>query len=786
MDLDIRTLAFVATFSSVLMALSLGALWWVNRTEKSTVYWLAGAIMMALGFLLIGFRHLIDPFLSIVVANIAILCGYACHYAGIQTFVGKPINAKPLTALIVAVLMGFIYYTYFDKSVSARIIIISWGVAIVTAAATTSLAIQVRKRFSVPELFVAFFLFLYTVFMAGRGVFTLFEAGTVDFLKVGTVHAFAFILIMLLSITLSIGYSVMITGRLNLELKSKNTELEFQKRALDEHAIVSITNTEERLVYVNDKYCEVSGYARDDLIGQKPEILRSGYHPPEFFAEIWATLNDRETWHGEMKNRSRSGQLYWVSATIYPLLDEQGTPQSYVFLGTDITHRKELELALSQAQSIARIGSWTWDYIKSHSMWSEELYRILGIAKGEVEPGVETYGARIHPDDYDRVQHADLKAIEEQAPYDLEYRIVALNSGETRWVHERRHYERSIDGKVLRFVSTVHDITTRKEAERSLEATKTRLEKILENASDGIHILDRYGNVVEFNRSFARMLGYSVTETAGLNVADWDAVIPEDALVDTIKDLINNPATFETKHRRKDGSLYDAEISATGVAFEGNIYLYASCRDITDRKNAENEIRQRTEDLELANSTLERQAQEMVVIAEQLSQAKEVAEKLAVTDRLTGLFNRLKLDQAFTAEYERCRRYGHPLSIVIFDLDHFKSVNDTFGHQVGDTVLIAVADILRQCVRTVDIAGRWGGEEFLVISPDTDVHGAEQLAEKIRAAIEAYDFPTVGHKTASFGVAEFAEGDSIDTLTTRADSALYHAKETGRNRVTVK
>lgn len=783
MELDIRTLAIVATFSSVLMALSLAALWWVGRSERATVYWLVGAVSMALGFLLIGFRHIIDPAWSIIVANAAILSGYCLHYVGIQVFVGRPANGKSLLFLIGLVAASFVFFTYIEPNTTARIAIISWSVAIVTGAATATLIAEIRKEFSVPEAFVAFSLLLYTLFMTARGAYSLSEVTIGDFLQAGTMHAIAFILIMLLSITLSIGYSVMITGRLNKELRKKNVELDFQRRALDEHAIVSIINTERQITYVNEKFSDVSGYSREELIGQSTNLLRSGFHSAEFYEQLWDSLDGGNTWQGEFRHKSKTGQLYWSRATIHPLLDEKKELQGYVYIGTDITFRKELEFALSQAQSIANFGSWSVDIASNRMVWSDELYRIVGVDMDSFEPSASAYLECIHPDDLTAVKAAYNASTEAKTTFDAEYRLIDRKTGMIRWVHEKCIHETSASGSILRSVGTVHDITSRKGTEQSLEATSNRLQTILETASDGIHILDPKGNVLEFSNSFAQMLGYTVEEAAKLNVADWEGTIPTDSLADTIEHLIHNPATFETKHRRKDGSEYDAEISATGVQFDGQLYLYASCRDISDRKEAENELRQRTEDLELSNATLERQTQEMVQIAEELSAAKEVAEKLAVTDRLTGLFNRLKLDQAFASEYKRCLRYAHPLSVVIFDLDHFKSVNDTFGHQVGDDVLVAVAGILQECVRTVDIAGRWGGEEFLVISPDTDALGAGKLAEKIRERIEAHNFNGVGHKTASFGVAEYTEGDTIDILTSRADTALYRAKTAGRNRV---
>jgi len=160
-------------------------------------------------------------------------------------------------------------------------------------------------------------------------------------------------------------------------------------------------------------------------------------------------------------------------------------------------------------------------------------------------------------------------------------------------------------------------------------------------------------------------------------------------------------------------------------------------------------------------------------------------EKASITDSLTGLFNRRRLDEAFAHELDRTQRYARPMSLIITDVDHFKSVNDTHGHQVGDEVLQTIAGLLRQGVRAVDIVGRWGGEEFLVICPDTDLEGALALAEKLRTAIEEAPFPAIGTSTSSFGVAQYMDGESFKDTVARADTALYRAKVNGRNRVEV-
>jgi len=158
---------------------------------------------------------------------------------------------------------------------------------------------------------------------------------------------------------------------------------------------------------------------------------------------------------------------------------------------------------------------------------------------------------------------------------------------------------------------------------------------------------------------------------------------------------------------------------------------------------------------------------------------------LATTDALTGAFNRRKFNDLTLAELERVRRYGRPLSLFILDIDHFKRVNDVHGHEVGDQVLVTLAGLLRAGIRATDSLARWGGEEFVVLSPSVTADGEAALAERLRAAVAGHDHASVGTVTASFGVAEHRSGETPDELFARADRALYRAKDGGRNRVEV-
>ncbi len=165
---------------------------------------------------------------------------------------------------------------------------------------------------------------------------------------------------------------------------------------------------------------------------------------------------------------------------------------------------------------------------------------------------------------------------------------------------------------------------------------------------------------------------------------------------------------------------------------------------------------------------------------------QKITEELSVTDQLTQLYNRLKLKSVFNSEIERASRYKQTFSVIMSDIDYFKSVNDTYGHNIGDKTLIDVAKILKENSRTTDIVGRWGGEEFMIVLPQTDIKAAAEHAEILREKIEQHSFEAVGRKTSSFGVSSFIEGDTSETIVKRADDALYEAKNSGRNRVCVR
>lgn len=209
-----------------------------------------------------------------------------------------------------------------------------------------------------------------------------------------------------------------------------------------------------------------------------------------------------------------------------------------------------------------------------------------------------------------------------------------------------------------------------------------------------------------------------------------------------------------------DGKTFETEIE--DIVQEGKTYWYkiSICHELTDENNIE----------------------KYLVFFESIDENKKL-QKCATTDSLTQLPNRFKIDEILELEDKNFQRYHDSFSVILMDIDFFKKVNDVYGHNVGDTVLIEFAKILEQYTRSSDTVGRWGGEEFLAICPKTDLEGAVKLAELLRSTIEQHIFEKTTKQTASFGVAQYAKGDTLENLFARADKALYEAKENGRNQV---
>lgn len=328
-----------------------------------------------------------------------------------------------------------------------------------------------------------------------------------------------------MAIDLELNFETIINSNQNYKSENSNLLTEY-KKAVDLSNIVSKTNPKGIITYVNDKFCEISGYSRDELIGKPHNIIRHPDMPREAFKELWDTIKAKKSWSGVVTNMKKDGGQYIVDTTVIPILD--------------------------------------------------------------------------------------------------------------------------VDGDVVEYIAIRHDIT-------ELEQTKQQLRNINKAMKNKVDEL------------------YSMTNTL---------------------------------------------------------------------------------------------------------------EQKAYKDKLTGINNRENFEEIFALEIATAKQSNIPLSLVIFDVDNFKLVNDTYGHQAGDTILIDLVKLIEENIKNGDIFARWGGEEFVILTPSTDINGACNLAEHLRKLVQLHPFSYVENQmTLSFGVAQLSDDDNKKTLFEKADGALYEAKKNGRNRV---
>lgn len=329
--------------------------------------------------------------------------------------------------------------------------------------------------------------------------------------------------------------------------------------------------------------------------------------------------------------------------------------------------------------------------------------------------------------------------------------------------------------------SVRREITDRRGLEEDLRDAEEKLRLALHCSGDGVWDANLQTREIAYLGGWENMLGHDMTE-AGPDIESYLKLVhTEDApalAAELERHIGGELPRFQCEYRMrtKDGSwrwvLNRGQLWSRSP--DGKpLRMIGTHTDITSRKVAEVAMSR-------ANLKLHSQIDEIRILQTRLAEQ-------AVRDPMTGLYNRRYLDETLEREVARARREGHPLSIVMLDVDHFKKLNDTYGHQAGDEVLKALAGLLRDNTRTEDVACRYGGEEFLVLLPSMPLDKACERAERWRNQLEQKTFYFGNFSlsvTASFGVSSYPHhGKTPDDLTRAADAALYSAKHNGRNRV---
>jgi diguanylate cyclase (GGDEF)-like protein/PAS domain S-box-containing protein len=291
-----------------------------------------------------------------------------------------------------------------------------------------------------------------------------------------------------------------------------------------------------------------------------------------------------------------------------------------------------------------------------------------------------------------------------------------------------------------------------------------RLQTITDTMGEGLFLVNVEGKFVFANPEALKMLDYefeeledkTIHETVFLQLPDGTRLLPN---INPLWLAIENGETQNEKDAvftGKSGLMVPVSYSCRPINHEGSLGgAVISFRDISVLKK----------------------------YLHSLKAVNQLLEKQASTDALTGISNRLEFDKVLEMERKKAERYGFPLSLILFDIDHFKHVNDTYGHSAGDEVLKNLTRLIGDGLRETDLFARWGGEEFVILCPGNDFPTCLKFAERIRKTVEMFDFQEPKRVTASFGVSVFEKGDSSTKFINRADSALYRAKGNGRNRV---
>lgn len=380
-----------------------------------------------------------------------------------------------------------------------------------------------------------------------------------------------------------------------VELQSALDAIENQQFALDQHAIVSITDAKGNLIYANDKFCQISQYTREELLGNNHRIVNSKLHPQDFFAAMWGTISQGKVWHGDIRNRAKDGSFYWTSATIVPFLDAEKKPYQYISIRTDITQERQLKEAIEASKQLLQNimntlgeGVYTLDASGVCKFINPEAEKILGWSLADL------LGKNLHD-----VIHAK-KPNGSHTPHAGCPISNAVSKGQVFRSDQEFFQHRSgafipisivaspifDNGEIVGSVAAFQDITARLASNKALRDSENKQRMILDNAADAVFVADENERWVYVNDLALQLLHFNREELIGSSIY---ALLPEEFREISKKTFTSKLQTEkfirqEIRLLKKDGSYVPVEMNAALLP-DGSIY--GSCRDITSRKEFE-------------------------------------------------------------------------------------------------------------------------------------------------------------------------------------------------------
>ncbi|MFY0991288.1 PAS domain-containing protein [Halomonas sp. C05BenzN] len=505
--------------------------------------------------------------------------------------------------------------------------------------------------------------------------------------------------------------------------------------------------------YASEGALDILGLPHEEMEADAAKAF-DRVHPddlPTLLASIEKSRCQLTPWQLRLRFLHPQRGEIWLEGRSSPEEEEGGSVLWHGVL-LDISREVVAEKALQQsraelaeAQQLAHLGSWVWSVDTDDLRWSEEMFRIFGVTSDAFIPTFEGFMQRVHDEDRERVRAAVGEALT-GSPYEIDFRLLRPDGFE-RIVNARGTVEFSTNEQPLRMIGSVLDVTRL----RAMEAEQ-RLLAATFHSSQAIFITDSDGTIQRVNPGFTALLGYTPDQVVGQNPRVFHSSKQGPEFYRNIFDHIEEKGYWEGEiwNLHRSGKVIPLHEFITAIYDPGGRleHYIATFFDISRQKELESRL-----------------------------------EYLALYDPLTETANRRHIEPLMEHEARRASRYGNPCSLVMLDLDHFKSVNDTFGHDLGDEILRRVVATLEERLRDTDVLGRWGGEEFIVLLPDTNGDHAKEVAEQLRLRVERTEMPKAGRVTISLGVSEYHPEESIKDWVKRADDAMYSAKKAGRNRV---